>query len=68
MGVDVVGLFVVVPAAAPPAVATDTEAEAQVAVELLVGATTGGSRRGEGCTGAVLKTGVGVGTGKFVCC
>lgn len=64
----VVGLFVVEPAAAPHDAATTTEAGAQVAVELLVGATTGGSRRGEGCAGAVLKTGMGVGTGKFVCC
>lgn len=65
----VVGLFVVVPAeAAPHDAATTTEAGAQVAVELLVGAMTGGSRRGEGCAGAMLKAGRGVGTGKFVCC
>ena len=59
--------------AASPAAATDTETEAApwddaVAVERLVGATAGGSRRGEGCTGAVVKTGRVVGTRRFVGC
>jgi hypothetical protein len=71
---DVVGLFILEPTeAAPPTAAAVTEAETApwdnaVAVERLVGAMVGGSRRGEGRTGAVVKTGRGVGTRRFVGC